>query len=111
MKHRFQAAASATEQADRDLNLAEQIGDPLSPYLLTDEAARYLRFASAHLFRKWATRCRVPVQRRGRTLLYDRRVLDAFLNLKPWTLRHSDTVATVRPFGNPKSVAQQGGCR
>ena len=111
MKRALELPAPQPEQADRHGDLVEQLGDPLSPYLLTDEAARYLRFASAHLFRKWATRNRVPVQRRGRTLLYERRVLDAFLNLKPWTLRHSDTVATVRPFGNPKSVAQQGGCR
>ncbi len=61
------------------------IGDPLSPYLLTHEASRYLRFTSARLFYKWAIRQRVPVLRRGRTLLYDRRVLDAFIRGASWT--------------------------
>lgn len=72
------------------------LGDPDSPYLLTDEAARYLRFNSPALFRKWAQRNRVPVQRRGRTLLYDRAVLDAFLMGKRWTRVHAPQSAVSR---------------
>ena len=94
MKRGQQARPALAQEADRRLDIADQIGDPLSPYLTTDEAARYLRFATAPLFYKWAIRHRVPVQRRGRTLLYDRRVLEAFLRQDSWTKRH---VATVTP--------------
>jgi hypothetical protein len=61
------------------------IGDDASPFLLTHEAARYLRFADARLFREWALRNRVPVLRRGRTLLFEKSVLRAFIDQKPWT--------------------------
>ena len=68
--------------------LPDGLGDPLSPYFLTSEAAVYLRFKTARLFREWAIRNRVPVLHRGRTLLYDRRVLDAFVQQRSWTLKH-----------------------
>lgn len=70
----FEAGAAGTEQRQRASD---------SPYLLTEEAAELLRFNTPALFYKWAKRNRIPVLRRGRTLLYDRRVLNAFLKLKP----------------------------
>lgn len=99
MKRDLQPALSDSQQADRHLDLADQIGDPASPYLLADEAARYLRFSSAVAFRHWAHRQRVPVQRRGRTLLYARPVLDAFVSGKAWTLMHG---STVKAFGTAR---------
>jgi len=59
----------------------DQLGDPLSPYLTTEEAARYLRFPAgpiqAVLFRQWARRQHLRPSRRGRILLWERRYLDA----------------------------------
>lgn len=92
MKRRLQPAATLPQQPDRDFDGMDVIGDPASPYLRTDEAARFLRFANANLFREWAARNRVPGLRRGRALLYDRRVLAAFLEQRNWTKRHADTV-------------------
>ena len=84
------------------------------PELLpSDEAAIFLRFdrkpngqtrtprETARLFREWAHRNRVPVLYRGRTLLYERRVLVAFLERRDWTKKHADTVA--RSSGGRKS--------
>ena len=89
------------------------LGDPESPYLLTHEAARLLRFTSPHLFHKWAKRNRVPVLRRGRTLLYERRVLEAFLSQKRWTTvrTHEHKVAEPRAIGNATSGESSGGVR
>lgn len=56
-----------------------------SPYLLSDEAAQFLKFRTRHLFLKWAKRHRVPVCHRGRTLLYKRVVLEAFVEGRQWT--------------------------
>jgi len=92
----LESMATDPDESERDV-----IGNAHSPYLLTDEAARYLRFDRApngqtrepsemmNLFRKWAARWRVPVARRGRTLLYDRRVLDAFVKGETWTKRRT----------------------
>jgi hypothetical protein len=79
------------------------LGVAESPYLLTDEAARFLRFKDARLFREWAKRNRVPVLHRGRTLLYRRSVLESFLHLKP--SRHARTVTKLRAVENDKRVA------
>lgn len=88
MKRQFKAAAPVAEQTDRSLHLPGE-----SPYLLTAEAARFLKFdlrgdgterpiaKAMHLFREWAVRNHIPELRRGRTLLYDRRVLAASLRL------------------------------
>lgn len=81
----LQAAATLPQQPEGDPHVPDQLGDPLSPYFLADEAARFLRFNTTNLFRKWATRHLVPQLRRGRTVLYERRVLEAFLRGKPWT--------------------------
>jgi len=75
MKH----ALREIEEAPSGLERNQQLGDPLSPYLRSDEAARYLRFGSAKLFREWVIREHVPTRRRGRTLLFDRRVLEAYV--------------------------------
>jgi hypothetical protein len=68
-----------TRQAD-----PAQIGIPDSPFLTVAEAARYCRFdaTSEHpeaAFRQWAARQAVPARRRGRVLLFDRRVIETFL--------------------------------
>jgi hypothetical protein len=88
-------------QPDADA-LQAQFRDAESPYLLTDEASRFLRFKDARLFREWAKRNRVPVLHRGRTLLYRRSVLELFLQLKP--SRHAATVTAIRAVKNSKSV-------
>jgi hypothetical protein len=98
--------ASEAQQADRDPHVS---GEPEN--LLSIEAAKFLAFDRTHrgeartpretmrLFREWAKRKRVPHLNRGRTLLYERRVLLAFLKLERWTLnRHAETVG-VSPTG------------
>jgi len=52
---------------------------PLSPYFRSDEAAEYLRFPNLKAFQEWSRRHRIPCCRRGRVLLYERRVLDALV--------------------------------
>ena len=92
MNRRPVAVDPATEFPLGRVDVGEELGDPLSPYLRTDEAARFLRFDGPRaraLFRKWALRHRVPVCRRGRTLLYERRVLEAFLKGQDWTVRRA----------------------
>lgn len=62
--------------------------------LLTEaEATAYvkvfdMRKCPVRQFREWAVRWGVPVKRVGRARLYDQRVLDAFLEKRPWTVRH-----------------------
>lgn len=60
-----------------------QFGIVDSPFLTLAEGARYCRFDDCLqpvvMFRKWLRRQGVPVVRRGRELLIDRRVLDAVL--------------------------------
>ena len=55
------------------------LGDPLSPYLTSEEAARDLRFSTAPHFRRWAKRRGLRPSRRGRVLLWERRYLDAVI--------------------------------
>lgn len=86
---RARVVKSPHEEIASRFDRRDDLGDALSPYLLTDEAARFLRFSNTRLFREWANRHHVPVQRRGRTLLYDRRVLIAFIEQRPWTRRHA----------------------
>ena len=101
---------SAQLRQSRRLASEPSQGTADSPHLTTQEAAAYLRFPSANALRH-AIRYglvnsageRLPVLRRGRTLLFHRDELDRWL--------HGQTVANVAPFGNPKSVARQGGCR
>lgn len=93
MKRNFESLPDLSQPA---LGIAE------SPYFLTDEAARFLRFRDARLFREWAKRNRVPVLHRGRTLLYRRSVLESFLQQKP--SRHARTVTKLRAVENVKPV-------
>ena len=51
-----------------------------SPYLTAAEAARYLRYASVRALYKAIPECGIPACRRGgKTFLFDRRELDAWL--------------------------------
>lgn len=65
-----------------------KIGIPESPWLTLEEAARYLRFVSVKAFYTWSRRHGVPRGRRGRALLFEVRVLDAFVRQDAWTKRH-----------------------
>lgn len=61
------------------------LGDPLSPYLTSEEAARHLRFTETapseptRCFLRWARRSGIRPSRRGRVLLWERRYLDAVI--------------------------------
>jgi hypothetical protein len=70
--------------------------------LMTEaEACAYVRVFDARKhpvrqFADWARRAGVPVKRVGRARVYDRRVLDAFLEQKPWTKRHRNATSEGR---------------
>jgi hypothetical protein len=61
--------------------------------LTTAEAAQFMKFGEdargINRFRVWACRHAVPRLHRGRTPLWERSVLIAFLNRKAWTLKRS----------------------
>ena len=59
--------------------VATPIGNPNSPYIFTEEAAKYLRFGSVQLFREWVWRYGVPHRKRGRRMLFTKSELDAFM--------------------------------
>lgn len=65
----------------------DAIGIPGSPWLTTEEAARYLRFPSVRAFYAWLDRNNIPKSRRGRVLLFERRILDAYIRGELWTKR------------------------
>jgi hypothetical protein len=48
-------------------------------WLTAKRAAEHLCFESVAAFYQWVRRNPVPVGRRGRTLLFDKHVLDAFV--------------------------------
>lgn len=57
-------------------------GIPQSPYLLTDECAAYMRFRCVKTFRNWLNTAegrKLPRCRRGGILLFDVRMVDAFV--------------------------------
>jgi hypothetical protein len=61
-----------------------RFGIPESPFLTLEEGARFCRFDAtaadpADAFRKWLHRHSVPVVRRGRVVLVERRVLEDLL--------------------------------
>jgi hypothetical protein len=59
-----------------------------SPYLKTVDAAALLCFSGPNAindFFHWANRYGVPRLHRGRTVLWERRVLQDYLERKPWT--------------------------
>lgn len=82
-KRRLEMAASAAEQAKRRGDVAHglaELGLPDSPFLTVPEAARLLRFDAyakdpAKACRDYLAGRGVPAKRRGRVLLYERRVL------------------------------------
>ena len=95
------------------------VGDPDSPYLLTDEAARYFRFDRAtngdprtptetmRMFREWAQRNRLQPKRRGRTLLWDKRAIDAAMTKR---LTHEPKLTRLRAIrNNPSRAFTEGG--
>jgi hypothetical protein len=59
-----------------------------SPYLTPEEAARYLRFQHTRAFNDWVSRNGVPRVKRGRTALFERKILEAFIRDARWTRRH-----------------------
>lgn len=60
-----------------------EVGLPDSPFLTLEEGARYARFDDCadpvRAFYKWLGREAVPVRRRGRKVLVERRTLDVHL--------------------------------
>lgn len=87
MKRELESDPATSQQSDGDTNISSQLGDPSSPYLTSIEAAQYLRFPSIRAFYRWMETHTVPTCRRGRVLLFDRRVLDDFVAGKDWTRR------------------------
>jgi hypothetical protein len=88
MKRRLQPSTTPAQEPNGHADVSRE-----PQYLLRDEAADFLRFKGprrGHLFYKWAQRNRVPVLHRGRTLLYERRVLVAFLEQRVWTKQHAE---------------------
>ena len=95
MKRRLQASSPPAQQPHGHADVSDQ---PV--HFLSHEAARFLRFDrksngqtrtprdTMRLFREWAKRHHVPTRHRGRTLLYERRVLVAFLDGARWTRTH-----------------------
>jgi hypothetical protein len=69
-----------------------------SPYLTVAEAARFCRFDTCaeprEAFRKWARRQGLPMVRRGRMLLVDRRLLEAILHPGSGRVRHAGKCVT-----------------
>jgi hypothetical protein len=88
VKRAIESSSAPAQQPERSAYVAREpaqaLGIPESPYLTLDEGARFCRFdATAQspviAFRKWLHRNSVPVRRRGRVLLVERRVLEAVL--------------------------------
>jgi excisionase family DNA binding protein len=69
LKRRTQAIDAATEQTPRPVD---------SPYLTSEEARVYLRLGSESALYRLIREHRLPVCRRGRLYLFDRRELDAW---------------------------------
>jgi excisionase family DNA binding protein len=67
----------------------EAIGIPDSPWLTAEEACAYLRFPSMRAFYSWLQSSDVPRGRVGRSLRFDRRVLDDYVSGRLWVKRRS----------------------
>jgi hypothetical protein len=76
----------------RDVRQAVALRDD-EEFLRTPEAARFMRFGDdargIKAFFAWAYRWDVPRLHRGRTVLWERRVLLAFLHRRKWTAKQS----------------------
>jgi hypothetical protein len=83
-QHKFKPSDAAPEQAAGRLD---------SPFLTMEEGAQLARFDvtapsdPVRLFRAWVRSEGIPVARRGRRLLIERRVLEAYLRGEAWTTR------------------------
>lgn len=83
----LETLAATAQQAQGHSHVAGhacEFGIRDSPYLTVEEGARFCRFDVTALnptvaFRKWLARQAVPVVRRGKVLLIERRVLEAVL--------------------------------
>lgn len=60
-----------------------------SAWLTAQEASDYLRFPSVRAFYRWLETNDLPKGRRGRVLLFERRVLDAYVRGELWTKRRA----------------------
>jgi hypothetical protein len=88
-----QALQLTTGHTSGRLDQSPHLGIPESPYLTLDEGALFCRFDARvsnpndmrEQFRRWLHRNRVPVRRVGRTVLVERRHLEAFLRGDRWT--------------------------
>jgi hypothetical protein len=74
MKRTFQSSASSIQERVSSEDRVSQ-----SPYLSSTEAAELLRFPSLKAFHRWLVSHRLPKLRCGGRLLFERRVLDAYL--------------------------------
>lgn len=84
MKRPSQSLPSSLEQPQGHAHVPGETPD----LLLTHEAAAFVRFDGPHAvknFFAWADRWGVPRLKRGRTCLWQKRVLIDFLERKPWT--------------------------
>lgn len=86
MKRGAQSGRPASQQPSSGAHVADQapqFGLADSPYLRIDEAARFLRFDDCdnpeECCRKYLHRQAIPITRRGRVLLVERRVLELTL--------------------------------
>lgn len=66
------------------------VAETREDWLTEAEAATYVRYGSSpaevRLFQRWARRVGVPCGKRGKSRLYRKAVLIAFLEERPWTL-------------------------
>jgi hypothetical protein len=104
MKRRFQATAAAVQESRSH---ADVVGE--SPYLTSREAADYLRFPTFKAFQEFLRRHEdFPRCRRGSALLFERRVLDAYVRGDLPMRRPKQAIAVL---AHVRSVAQQKGHR
>ena len=84
MKRTRQTSGTGAQEPLGDLHRSDQQPE----LLVTTEAAAFLRFDGPNAVRNffaWADRWNVPRLKRGRTCLWQRSVLVAFLQRKKWT--------------------------
>ena len=84
MKRSRESRPSSFQQSERHADIPQQEPE----LLVTAEAAAFLRFDGPNAVRNffaWADRWNVPRLKRGRTCLWQRSVLVAFLQRKKWT--------------------------
>jgi hypothetical protein len=74
MKRTFQSSASSIQERVSSEDRVSQ-----SPYLSSAEAAHLLRFSSVKAFHRWLCSNRLPKLRCGGRVLFERRVIDAYL--------------------------------